>query len=217
MDRDDRSLDGLLRELGRAPHSGADEAFVARILARADRKPSWKPRLLIAAAVLVAALGFLFEPPATGRLGFARQACLLPEARTMRLLLKDGVLLGEVPIDGQVRVPVATPILLQAVDADGYAIWTAPKAIRLNANGLRAGVFLDPKSARVVDYGHDVKPILDQHCVGCHAEAEILSASTVKPFDARRSSLVTQSHAPIPAGDRRHLALWVDLGAPGRP
>jgi hypothetical protein len=62
-----------------------------------------------------------------------------------------------------------------------------------------------------------VKPLLDQHCAGCHAEAEIVNASTVKPFDARRSGLVTQSHAPIPAADRRHLALWVDLGAAGRP
>jgi len=217
MDFDDRALDGLLRELGRAPQSGDDEAFVARILARAERKTDWKPRLLIAAAVLVAALSFLFEPPATARMNFARQACLLPEAKSMRLLLNDGVLLGEVPIDAQVRVPAATPILLQAVDADGYAVWTAPSAVRPGASGARGGITLDKKAARTVDYARDVKPLLDRHCTGCHAEAEIVNPSTVKPFDARRSGLVTQSHAPIPAADRRHLALWVDLGASGRP
>jgi len=217
MDSDDRALDGLLRELGRAPHSGADEAFVARVVARAERKTDWKPRLLIAAAVLVAALGFLFEPPATAPMDFARHACLHPEAKSMRLLLNDGVLLGEVPIDAQVRVPAATPILLQAVDADGYAVWTAPSVIRPSASGARGGIALDKKAARTVDYARDVKPLLDQHCAGCHVEAEIVSASTVKPFDARHSGLVTQTHAPIPAADRRHLALWADLGAPGRP
>jgi hypothetical protein len=225
MDRDDRALEGLLLELGRAPQSGADEAFVARILARAERKTAWKPRLLIAAAALVAALGFLVEPPATARIGFARQACLVPEARTMRLIAADGdrrLLLGEVPITAQARVPAATPILLQAVDVDGYAVWTAPQAIRLNPREVRSPaegpvVPVDLKTARSVDYAREVKPLLDQHCAGCHAEAEIVNASTVKPFDARRSGLVTQSHAPIPAADRRHLALWVDLGAAGRP
>ncbi len=213
---DDRALDGLLRELSRAPQ-GADEAFLSRLRARTERKPAWKPRLLLAAAGLLAALGFLLEPPATARIGFAPQACLVPEAKSMRLLLKDGALLGEVPIDAQVRVPAATPILLQAVDADGYAVWTAPSPIRAKADGARVGVPLDQKSARKIDYAHDVKPILDKHCAGCHAEAAIVTAATVKPFEARKSALVTQTHAPIPAADRRQLALWVDLGATVRP
>jgi hypothetical protein len=216
MDIDDRALDGLLRELSRAPQ-GADEAFLDRVFARTERKTDWKPRLLIAAAVLVAALGFLLEPPPTSRIGFAPQACLVPEAKSMRLLLDDGVLLGEVPIDAQVRVPVGIPIRLQAVDADGYAVWTAPSVTRPSASGLRTGIELDKKAARTVEYARDVKPLLDQHCAGCHVEAELVSAATVKPFEARRSPLVTQSHAPIPPADRRQLALWVDLGASSRP
>lgn len=225
MDSDDRALDGLLLELARAPRPGADEAFVARILTRTQRPTDWKPRLFLVAAALFAALGFLLEPPATGRLGFVRQACLVPEARSMRLLLKDGdrhLLLGEVPIEAEARVPSGTPIVLQAVDAEGYALWTAPEAIRLQPREVRspgAGpVFaLDRKAARPVEYARDVKPILDQHCAGCHAENEMVGPSTVKPFDARRSALVTQSHAAIPEADRRQLALWVDLGALSRP
>jgi hypothetical protein len=68
-------------------------------------------------------------------------------------------------------------------------------------------VTLDKKDARAPD----IKPILDRHCAGCHAESELLASA--KPFDARNSALVTQTHAPLPAADRRQLALWVDLGA----
>lgn len=216
MDIDDRALDGLLRELSRAPQ-GADEVFLGRVLARTEQKTDWKPRLLIAAAVLVAALGFLLEPPATARIGFAPQACLVPEAKSMRLLLNDGVLLGEVPIDAQVRVPAGIPIRLQAVDVDGYAVWTASGVMRPSASGVRGGIPLDKRTAKAIDYARDVKPILDQHCAGCHAESEIVTAAAVKPFEARKSALVTQTHAPIPAADRRQLALWVDLGATTRP
>ncbi|HLY09417.1 MAG TPA: hypothetical protein VKW04_08965 [Planctomycetota bacterium] len=217
MERDDLALDGLLRELGRA--SGGDEAFVRRVLSRAEPRPSQRALFFIAAAGLFAALGFLLEPTPTARLGFTRQACLVPEAKTMRVLAKDGrryLLLGDVPVDAQARVPAETPIVIQAVGADGMALWTDRDEVRLRIREVRspsAGplVALDKKAARTLDYGRDVKPILDQHCVGCHAESDLLA--TVKPFDARHSALVTQNHGAIPPADRRQIALWVDLGA----
>jgi len=224
MDVDDRALDGLLRELSRAPR-GDDDAFLARLRDGAGRKTGRTPRLVAAAAVLLAALGFLLEPPPTARIGFATQACLVPEATTIRLLARDGdrrVLLGEVPIDAQARVPATLPILLQAVGPDGYALWTAPHEIRPAEHQARSSgsgplLTLDLRDAGTPDYARDVKPILDQHCAGCHAEGDLVSAATVRPFEARHSALVTQTHAPLPAAERRRLALWVDLGAIARP
>jgi hypothetical protein len=96
------------------------------------------------------------------------------------------------------------------------ARWTSPGLIQVRKSPPSAGVTLDKKSARAVDFAHDVKPILEQHCAGCHAEAELVR-SAVKPFEARRSPLVTQTHAPLSGVERRQLALWVDLGAIGRP
>lgn len=218
MERDDLALDGLLRELARAPEG--DDAFVRRVLDGTRRRPSVGTPLVAAAASLVAAAGFFFAPAPTARLGFARQACLVPEAKSIRLLAKDGDrlrLLGEVPIGAQARVPAETPIVLQAVGPDGLALWTGRDPIRLRAGELRAPsggpvIAVDRKSARAVDYARDVKPILDQHCAGCHAEGELLAAA--KPFDARHSALATQAHAPLPDGERRRLSLWIDLGAP---
>lgn len=212
MERDDFALDGLLRELARAPEG--DDAFVRRVLSQTQPRPvSRRALFFIAAAGLFAALGFLFEPAPTARMGFARQACLVPQAKSMRLLTKEGALLGEVPIGAQVRVPAETPFLLQAVGADGLALWTDREAIRLKPREVRGTPSgpvapLQPKS---VDYHRDVKPILDQHCVGCHAENDLLASA--KPFDARHSALVTQIHGPLPAPERRQLALWIDLGA----
>ena len=212
MERDDFALDGLLRELARAAER--DDAFLRRVLSKTQPRPvSRRALFFIAAAGLFAVLGFLFEPAPSARMGFARQACLVPQAKTMRLLTKEGGLLGEVPIDAQVRVPADTPFLLQAVGVDGLALWTDREEIRLQrreVRGTSAGpiVALQSKS---VDYARDVKPILDKHCVGCHAESDLLAIA--KPFDARHSALVTQSHGPLPAPERRQLALWVDLGA----
>jgi len=218
VEPDDLALDGLLRELARA--SEGDDAFMRRVLDGTRRRPSVGAPLVAAAAGLVAVVGFLFAPAPTARLGFARQACLVPEAKSIRLLAKDGdrfLLLGEVPIGAQARVPAETPIVLQAVGSDGLALWTGRDPIRLRAGEVRpssAGpvVAVDRKSARQVDYAHDVKPILDQHCAGCHAEGDLLAAA--KPFDARRSALATQIHVPLPADERRRLSLWIDLGAP---
>jgi hypothetical protein len=217
MEHDDRALDGLLQELARAPE--ADDAFVRRVLARAKRPVFPRALFFAAAASVLLALGFLFEPAPAAQLGFARQACLVPEARAMRLFAIDGgrrVLLGELPVDAQARLPAMLPIMLQAVGEDGMALWTDPEVYRLRPREVRARstgpvVPLGGKGARRVDYVRDVKPILDQHCVGCHAESELLA--TAKPFDARRSALVTQTHATIPVAERRELALWVDLGA----
>jgi len=212
MEREDFALDGLLRELARTPES--DDAFVRRVLARTQPRPGSRRALFfIAAAGLFAALGFLFEPAPTARMGFARQACLVPEAKSMRLLTMQGGLLGEVPIGAQVRVPANTVLLLQAVGADGMAVWTDREELRLKPREVRGApagpvATLRPKS---VDYRRDVKPILDQYCVGCHAENDLLASA--KPFDARHSALVTQIHGLLPAPERRQLALWVDLGA----
>jgi hypothetical protein len=96
------------------------------------------------------------------------------------------------------------------------ALWTDRDVLRLRSREVRAPssgplVSLDRRSARSVDYRGDVKPMLDQYCAGCHAEADLLAL--VKPFDARHSALVTGIHGAIPATERRRLALWVDLGA----
>lgn len=222
MERDDFALDGLLRELARASE-GEDRAFVDRVLARTRRRPSRVPAMAAAAAILIAVAAALAipVPPATGRIDFSGPACLVPDATRMRLLMKDPasgrlLLLGETPIGAAVRVPADTPLLLQAVGADGLARWTAPHWTRVRATPPDATPQLDRKAARAVDFANDAKPILDRHCGGCHADSELLRSS-VKPFEARRSPLVTQTHAPLPDADRLQLARWVDLGAVGRP
>lgn len=217
MDRDDLALDGLLRELARAPEG--DDAFVRRVLARTgprSRRPSRRAPIALAAAGLFVALGFLLDAPPAARMGFHAQACLVPDAKSMRVIAADGdrrVLLGEVPIDAQVLVPAATPILLQAVGADGMALWTDRDPLVLRPGEIRAAATA-PRATlekRSVDYRRDVKPLLDQHCSGCHAESELLA--TAKPFHARRSGLVTQTHGLLASTERRQIALWVDLGA----
>lgn len=223
MERDDRALDGLLRELARAPE-GDDDAFVSRVLAR-TRKPASHRASIVAAAGLFLAMGvFVSLVPAApaGRVVAARPACVGPDAERMRLLMKDPatgrlLLLGEVPIDAAARVPAEASILLQAVAADGMAVWTSPRWMTARRDRRSsATASFDRKDARSVEFARDVKPILDQHCGGCHGDVE-LARSAVKPFDARRSPLVTQTHAPLSGAERQQLALWVDLGAMGRP
>jgi hypothetical protein len=224
MKPDDFALDGLLRELGRAP-DGDDEVFVTRVMARTRRKSTHLPPLaMVAAALLVAFGAFIAEPPGA-RIGFVRST--VPDAVTVRILAKDPatgrvLALGEMPPDAQGRVPVGMSLRLQALARDGMALWTAPDWLQLRpgeAKAVHAGpvVELDRKGARSVDFARDVKPILEQHCAGCHAEAELVRGASVRPFEARRSALVTQTHAPIPEAARQELALWVDLGAPDRP
>jgi hypothetical protein len=222
MKRDNLAIDGLLRELARAPR-GDDDAFVSRVLGRTRKAPSRLPAIAAAAAMFVAmGISFALAPDGpSGRIDFAGPLCLAPDATQMRLLMKEPaggrlLLLGEVPIDAAARVPAGTPLLLQALGRDGMALWTAPNWIEVSKSPAASGIPLDPKSARPVEFARDVKPILDQHCAGCHAEAELLR-SAVKPFEARRSALVTQTHAPLSRVERHQLALWVDLGASGRP
>jgi hypothetical protein len=213
MEHDDRALDGLLRELARAPEG--DDAFVLRVLSRTRPRPWLRATLTAAAILLFSIAGYVLAPAPSARIDFSRHACLVPEAAAMRVLVKDGdryLLLGEAPLDAQARVPAGPALLLQAVDANGYARWTSPVELRLRPREVRSAgagpvVTLDKKDARAPD----IKPILDRHCAGCHAESELLASA--KPFDARNSALVTQTHAPLPAADRRQLALWVDLGA----
>ncbi len=219
MKRDDVALEGLLRELGRAPDG--DEAFVRRVLTRAERGRSRRALVaVVAASAFFAAFGVLMKPAPTACIGFARQASLVPEARSMRVLAREGdrfLLLGEVPMGAQARVPAGTPLLLQAIGADGMALWTDRNEIRLETREVRSPatgpvVALVRKCASAVEYGRQVKPILEVHCSGCHAEAELLAA--VKPFESRRSALLTEDHAILAGVDRRVLALWIDLGAP---
>jgi len=221
MKRDDLAIDGLLRELARA-RRGDDEAFLSRVLSRTRPPKLLKPALFAATMLLAMGLAFSLAPEApTGRIAFSRQACLVPDAERMRILMKEPateqlLLLGDVPIRGEARVPAGTPLLLQAVGSDGMALWTAPTFVRVRPSPATPGPALDRKSARKVEFARDVKPILDLHCAECHAEADLVR-SAVKPFEARRSPLVTQTHAPISGAERRQLALWVDLGAAVRP
>jgi hypothetical protein len=221
MERDDLALDGLLRELARAPQ-GDDEAFVARVLAGTRKPASHRPALAAAAVVLIGIVAmFAFPPaPATGRVDFRRAACLVPDATHLRLLVKEPgtdrlLLLGQAPIDGEVRVPAETPVLLQALGADGLARWTSSDVIRVRPAAPSRAPVMDPKAARAVEFGQ-AKAILDQHCSGCHAESELVRAG-VKPFEARRSPIVKQTHGLLSDSERLQLALWVDLGASGRP
>jgi hypothetical protein len=215
MERDDLAIDGLLRELARAPE-GEDHAFVSRVLAR-TRKPTLPRAPILAAAAILFAMGlFLGLMPAAPsvRIVAAQPSCVT-DAAQMRVLVKDPatgslLLLREVPVGASTRVPAGSEILFQAVGADGMALWTSPRTSKV------AGPAAPLKDARAVEFAKDVKPILDQHCSGCHAEAELLRAS-VRPFEARRSPLVTQTHAPLSGAERQQLALWVDLGATGRP
>src|SRR4030095_9011316 len=55
MERDDLAIDGLLRELARAPE-GEDHAFVSRVLAR-TRKPTLPHAPIVAAAAILFAMG----------------------------------------------------------------------------------------------------------------------------------------------------------------
>ena len=221
MERDNFAIDGLLRELARAPR-GDDDAFVSRVLARTRRPSIGTPALLAAALLIAMGIGLALAPEApTGRISFSRQACLVPDALRMRVLLKETatdqlLLLGEVPIGAEAQVPAGPQLLLQAVGGDGMALWTAPTFTRIRKSPQTPGPSLDRKNARSLEFARDVKPILDQHCAGCHAEADLVH-SAVKPFEARRSPLVTQTHAPLSTVDRHQLALWVDLGAAGRP
>jgi hypothetical protein len=221
MERDDLALDGLLRELARAPQ-GDDEAFVARVLAGTRTPVSHRPALAAAAVVLIGIVAMFAFPPAPvgGRVDFRHASCLVPEATEVRLLVKERgtdrlLLLGQASVDAEVRVPAGTPVLLQALGADGLARWTSSDAIRVRPASPSRAPVMDPKSARAVEFGQ-VKPILDQHCSGCHAESELVRAG-VKPFEARRSPIVTQTHALLSDSERLQLALWVDLGASGRP
>lgn len=221
MERDDLALDGLIRELARAPE-GCDDLFVARVLSQARAPNSRRIWLAAAAAILLCAAAMLGVAPAapTGPIRFSGAACLVPEATHVRLLLKEPatdrlLLLGEVPIDSEPRVPADTPLVLQAVGPGGLALWTSPHPVRVRKAPQGSGLALDAKSARAVEYARDVKPILDQHCVGCHAEGELVQ-SAVRPFEARHSPLVMQTHAALSDVERRQLALWIDLGAPGR-
>jgi hypothetical protein len=224
MERDDLALDGLLRELGRAAE-GDDEAFVARVMARTRRRSSHLPVLSTAAAALLVAFGVLIAEPPGARMGLVRSS--VPDAVTVRVLMKDPatgriVALGEMTPDAQARVPVGASLRLQALGRDGMALWTAPEWLQLRPGEAKAPasgpvVSLERKSARSVEFARDVKPILEQHCAGCHAEAELVRGAAVRPFEARRSALVTQTHAPIPDAARQELALWVDLGAADRP
>lgn len=221
MERDDLALDGLLRELARAPE-GQDDAFVARVLAGTRKSASPRPAILAAAVLLIGmSVVCAFPPaPATGRVDFRRAACLVPDATHLRLLTKEPgtdrlLLLGQAPVDAEVRVPADTPLLLQALGPDGMACWTSSHVLRVRPSAPSRAPVLDPKAARGVEFSQ-VKPILDQHCSGCHAESELVRAG-VKPFEARRSPIVTQTHALLSTAERLQLALWVDLGASGRP
>jgi len=217
MERDDLAIDGLLRELARAPE-GEDHAFVSRVLAQ-TRKPTLPRAPILAAAAILFSMGvFLALAPASPTVPIvaARPSCVTDAAR-MRFLMKDPatgglLLLGEVPFGATARVPAGSEILFQAVGADGMALWTAPRPTKVAG----AAAPIDRKSAQSVEFARDVKPILDQHCSGCHVDAELVRSS-VRPFEARRSPLVTQAHAPLSGAERQQLALWVDLGAAGRP
>lgn len=222
MECDDLALDGLLRELSRA-EAGDDEAFVRRVLDRARPRRSILPAL---AAVALFATGVFFaapwEPP-TGRIAYDRG--FFPEAASMRISSRDRAtgrmrLLGDLPFGRPARVPADVPLLVQAVAPDGMALWTAPwvELRPREVRGAASGPVVDLSTpVRCLDYARDVKPILDLHCSGCHAEGDVVRGPRVRPFEARRSALVIQTHAPVSGADRQVLALWVDLGAPGRP
>ena len=111
MERDDLALEGLLRELARAPE-GDDDAFVARVLAGTRKSEAHRPAILAAAVLLIGmSVLFAFPPaPATGRMELRHASCLVHDATQMRVLMKEPgtdrlLLLGQAPLDADVRVP----------------------------------------------------------------------------------------------------------------
>jgi hypothetical protein len=110
--------------------------------------------------------------------------------------------LGTVPVEAdgsaRFRVPAHTPVLFQALDADGFAYQTmrsltyvqpgeriscigchehrgmappsrnAPLALRRPASQLEPGPF----GGEPFSYARVVQPVLDEHCVKCHSGAD---------------------------------------------
>ncbi len=139
-------------------------------------------------------------------------------------------LLGEVDLAGDgsfnVEVPADIPVELQLLDEDGLAlrscawIWTRWKEARgcigchedperTPPNRLveavqrpAARVTLPPERRRFVDFAHDVRPIVERRCLGCHGDGgspprldgagayEALLADAVRPGEARTSPLM---------------------------
>jgi len=139
-------------------------------------------------------------------------------------------LLGEVALAGDgsfnVEVPADTPVELQLLDEDGLAlrscawIWTRWKEARgcigchedperTPPNRLvqavqrpAARLTLSPERRRFVDFAHDVQPIVERRCLGCHGAGgapprldetrayDVLVDGPVRPGEARTSPLV---------------------------
>jgi hypothetical protein len=176
-------------------------------------------------------------------------------------------ILGEMAIedDGsfQVEVPANTPFKVQVLDSDGLAlrtsewIWIKNKENRgcigchedpelTPENRLAkalthpgAQLTLAPEQRRTIDYGRDIRPLLDKKCANgsCHASG---LAKYIKPGEARNSPLVWSLYGRVtsrpwdkvaprskvkvmpPAGhgtltdeERRTIVEWIDLGAVG--
>jgi hypothetical protein len=139
-------------------------------------------------------------------------------------------LLGEVDLAGDgsfnVEVPADTPVELQLLDEDGLAlrscawIWTRwkeargcigchedpertpPNRLVQAVQGAPARLTLPPERRRFVDFAHDVRPIVQRRCLGCHGvdgspprldgagAYEALLADAVRPGEARTSPLM---------------------------
>lgn len=175
--------------------------------------------------------------------------------------------LGEAPLaeDGsfQVQVPANTPVELQLLDADGLSLRSSAWVwVRNHANQGCVGCHEDPERAppnrmvkalhapapvldmpvtrrRTVDFRHDVAPIVQARCVGCHGaggaaprldgsreasadggpspDYQALLGSFVVPGEARRSRLTwhllgRNTSRPWDGEDRRKAS----RGIPGR-
>lgn len=154
-------------------------------------------------------------------------------------------ILGTVPVesDGSAhfRIPANTPVALQPLDGEGRALqimrswFTAQPGERLSCVGChedsrqaaavvpaiaaqKAAVDITPWQGEVrgFDFGREVQPVLDRHCVSCHdgdQAAPNLTAGRPPvqvpkggPFDASYAELHPFIHRPGPESDT-HLTV----------
>ena len=154
-------------------------------------------------------------------------------------------ILGSVPVepDGSAhfRIPANTPVALQPIDDQGRALqimrswFTGQPGERLSCVGchedasqvvasapaaaaLKPPVEITPwqDEARGFDFGREIQPVLDRHCVSCHDGSKTgpdlrggrpdVQLSKGRGFDASYAELHRYVHRPGPESDS-HLTL----------
>jgi hypothetical protein len=143
--------------------------------------------------------------------------------------------LGVAPVEAdgsfQLEVPADTPLMLQALDADGLAleecgwIWARPREWRgcigchedpertppnrfVEAVGKPAVVLAPPPSARrAVTFRREVLPVVERRCAGCHTGSDValdLDARPGEVYLALLQAAPSRAQAGAPLGRYVH-------------